>query len=178
MRPTVPSGQQELAGAAARTGEVRTARNAARDASGTPGDWARMGMVSCAALSSQLVAYLQTNGRISVVELASSTVQRVVDAVKGAVENGVKQELAAPVVFGSLPPAPRRIRLWGALGCLELVFGVLFGCLSCRVAAGVRAWPFCCMWIRLPLHAHGLCCAPLLFHAFFPLVHRPCFVRG
>lgn len=178
MRPTVPSGQQELAGAAARTGEVRTARNAARDASGTPGDWARMGMVTCAALSAQLVAYLQTNGRISVVELASSTVQRVVDAVKGAVENGVKQELAAPVVFGSLPPAPRRIRLWGALGCLELVFGVLFGCLSCRVAAGVRAWPFCCMWIWLPLHAHGLCCAPLLFHAFFPLVHRPCFVRG
>lgn len=96
--------KKELAGMAGRIGDMRTALKAALDANGTPGDWARIvnqiGMFSYTGLSAQQVAhlrnkhhiYMTSNGRISMAGLTTSTVQRVADAMKDAVETVIKQE--------------------------------------------------------------------------------------
>ncbi|OSX71597.1 hypothetical protein BU14_0519s0012 [Porphyra umbilicalis] len=93
--------KEELAGMASRIGDMRTALKAALDANGAPGDWTRIvkqqGMFSYTGLSAAHVAYLRSkyhiymtsDGRVSMAGLTTSTVQRVADAIKDAVETVV-----------------------------------------------------------------------------------------
>jgi len=90
--------KEELASMAGRIGDMRTALKAALDANGAPGDWTRIvkqqGMFTYTGLSAAHVVYLRSkyhiymtsDGRVSMAGLTTSTVQRVADAIKDAVE--------------------------------------------------------------------------------------------